>query len=124
MKKRLVGRKTYISVYEKFIVSHMFSWVWLLFSVWISQKSILELGQITGIPFAILIIAGIAYIPGYMNSFLVSSLLLDRQPPFKHQASVFAKYLTGINFRKVYMTSPIAVWCYVQGAFQLKRVWK
>ena len=32
---------------------------------------------------AIFIIAGIAYVPGFMNAFLVSSLLLDKQPKFK-----------------------------------------
>jgi len=34
-------------------------------------------------PFALLIIAGIAYVPGYLNAMLVSSLLMDRQPKFK-----------------------------------------
>ena len=32
---------------------------------------------------AFFIIAGIAYVPGFMNAFLVSSLLLDKQPKFK-----------------------------------------
>lgn len=27
---------------------------------------------------------GIAYVPGYMNAFLLMSLLLDRQPSFKN----------------------------------------
>lgn len=85
MNKRLENRNLYISVLAKFILSHLFSLGWLFFSIWISQRWIMELGQIVSIPAAILIIAGIAYIPGYMNSFLVSSLLLDRQPPFKHQ---------------------------------------
>lgn len=36
-------------------------------------------------PLALLIITGIAYIPGYMNAFLVISLIFDRQPPFKDE---------------------------------------
>lgn len=75
----------YISVSAKFYISHMFSLIWLLFSLWVSKKWIMDLGEVTSIPLALVIITGIAYIPGYMNSFLVSSLLLDRQPPFKHQ---------------------------------------
>lgn len=37
----------------------------------------------TGLLLAIFIIAGIAYIPGFLNAFLISSLLIDRQPPPK-----------------------------------------
>lgn len=33
---------------------------------------------------AIIIISGISYVPGFMNAFLVCSLLLDKQPKFKN----------------------------------------
>ncbi|MGF9711033.1 hypothetical protein [Paenibacillus naphthalenovorans] len=88
-----------------------------------------------------------------MNSFLVSSLLLDRQPPFKHQypANDITVLIAAHNEEKgirdtlrqiscqdyegsihvllvelgyQMLTSPIAVWGYLQEAFQLKRVWK
>ncbi|WP_378154600.1 glycosyltransferase [Chungangia koreensis] len=43
----------------------------------------MNLADVVSFPIALMIIAGISYIPGYMNAFLVMSLLLDRQPPFK-----------------------------------------
>ena len=57
--------------------------VWVVFSVIISIPWLNDLSQLVSKPLAILIIAGIGYIPGYINAFIVVSLLLDRQPPFK-----------------------------------------
>jgi biofilm PGA synthesis N-glycosyltransferase PgaC len=40
-----------------------------------------DLASYIGYPLAVTIIAGIAIIPGFMNAFLVVSLMLDRRPP-------------------------------------------
>ncbi|WP_226375377.1 hypothetical protein [Effusibacillus dendaii] len=54
--------------------------VWMAVAVRLSIPCILDLRLITGQTIAIMIIAGLAYIPGYMTAFLLVSLLLDRQP--------------------------------------------
>ncbi len=79
--ERKPGR--YISVNEKFWIGHSIAFMWLLFSIVISIPWINDLSLLVGKIGAILIIAGIGYIPGYVNAFMVVSLLLDRQPPFK-----------------------------------------
>ncbi|AZU64946.1 glycosyltransferase family 2 protein [Neobacillus mesonae] len=58
----------------------------MIFSIIISIPWVKELGEIVTLPAAIAIITGIAYIPGYLNAFLVVSLLFDRQPAFKTTA--------------------------------------
>jgi biofilm PGA synthesis N-glycosyltransferase PgaC len=43
----------------------------------------ISLSKIITFPVALFIIAGLAYIPGYINAFTVISLLFDKQPSFK-----------------------------------------
>lgn len=76
------SKKYYVNVNMKFWISHVFSLAWLIFSIYLSLPWLNELSSIVSLPVAIVIIGGIAYIPGYMNAFLVVSLLMDRQPPF------------------------------------------
>lgn len=73
----------YIPVLWKFWLSHSVAILWVLLSIVISIPWVMELGELVSIPAAIAIITGIAYIPGYLNAFLVVSLLFDRQPKFK-----------------------------------------
>jgi len=75
--------RKYIPLINKFYMSHIFALLWMLFSVIISIPWLNELGLLITLPVAILIITGISYIPGYMNVFMISSLLLDRQPKLK-----------------------------------------
>jgi biofilm PGA synthesis N-glycosyltransferase PgaC len=77
--------KLYISINKKFVFSHLISVAWLAFSIYLSLPWLEDLSAIISLPLAIIVIGGIAYVPGYMNAFLVMSLLLDRQPPFKNQ---------------------------------------
>ncbi|WP_245578150.1 glycosyltransferase family 2 protein [Alicyclobacillus herbarius] len=49
-------------------------------SIVLSLRWLQELASILSWPAAFFVIAGIAYIPGYLNAFLVASILLD-QPP-------------------------------------------
>ncbi|MFX3636010.1 MAG: glycosyltransferase [Candidatus Pristimantibacillus sp.] len=73
----------YISVKNKFYISHGIALLWMLFSVIVSFPWLEALGTIVTLPVAILIIIGISYIPGYMNAFMISSLLFDKQPKMK-----------------------------------------
>ena len=73
----------YIPVLWRFWICHVIAFLWFLFSVYISIPWIKDLEKVIGIVPAIIIIAAIAYIPGYLNAFMVSSLLFDKQPEFK-----------------------------------------
>lgn len=79
------GYKNYIPVKSKFVAGHIGALLWLCFSIYMSIPWVIDLAKVTNWPLSILIITGIAYIPGYCNTFLVISLLLDRQPPFKNE---------------------------------------
>jgi biofilm PGA synthesis N-glycosyltransferase PgaC len=57
--------------------------LWLCFSVWLSRAWIRTLGQDITLPLAILVITGIALIPGYLNIQLLTSILVDRAPPLR-----------------------------------------
>ncbi|WP_424766932.1 glycosyltransferase family 2 protein [Paenibacillus sp. sgz302251] len=76
-------RRRYIPVKSKFYLSHIIALCWLSFSIFISLPWIYDLGQQITIPLAVFIVVGISYIPGYMNAFMVSSLLFDKQPALK-----------------------------------------
>jgi len=75
----------YIPVKTKFALSHLLAFIWAAFSVYISIPWVKDLAEVGSLPLALFIITGIAYIPGYMNAFLVVSLVFDRQPPFKNE---------------------------------------
>lgn len=63
----------------------MISFTWFLFSIYLSIPWVIDLSEYVTLPIAIIIIGGIAYIPGYMSAFLVISLLIDKQPNFKKE---------------------------------------
>lgn len=73
----------YIPVRTKFLISHLVAFVWMAVSIYLSRFWLQDLAVVVSMPVALLIITGIAYLPGYLNTMLVMSLLLDRQPPFK-----------------------------------------
>ncbi|WP_019240947.1 hypothetical protein [Bacillus sp. AP8] len=73
------GRRFYLSTKKKFWISHAFSACWLAISIYISLPWLHDLASVFSLPFAIFVITGIAYIPGYMSAFLIISLILDRQ---------------------------------------------
>ncbi|KUO77694.1 MAG: glycosyl transferase [Clostridia bacterium BRH_c25] len=80
--------RLYIPVSVKFWLCHMISILWISFSVYISFPWLRDFSKIVTFPAALIIISGIAYIPGYLNAFLVAGLMLDRQPPFKNKYPV------------------------------------
>jgi poly-beta-1,6-N-acetyl-D-glucosamine synthase len=75
----------YVPVIAKFWISHLIALLWLGVSFYLSLPWLNELAGIVSFPVALLIIGGISYLPGYMNAFLVLSLLLDKQPAFKNE---------------------------------------
>lgn len=77
------SRDRYISINQKFVLSLLFGLIWLIVSVYLSLPWLRDLGEILTPVIAFLIIAGIGYVPGMINSFIVMSLLLDKQPSFK-----------------------------------------
>jgi biofilm PGA synthesis N-glycosyltransferase PgaC len=74
-------RDLYFSVPEKFILALTLAVAWVWLSVWLSQRWLADLASVTNWPFALIAIGFIAYVPGFMNAFLLGTLLLDRRPP-------------------------------------------
>ena len=75
--------KRYLSVDKKFLIGHICGLSWMILSIYLSIPWLLDLSKIVTLPVAILIISGIGYLPGYINFFIIISLLMDRQPKFK-----------------------------------------
>jgi biofilm PGA synthesis N-glycosyltransferase PgaC len=80
------GSKLYIPVIVKFWLSHFFAILWTGLSVYISLPWLEDFSRVVTFPAALAIISGIAYIPGYLNTFLVCSLIFDRQPRLKEES--------------------------------------
>jgi poly-beta-1,6-N-acetyl-D-glucosamine synthase len=70
----------YLSVRTKFVLALIGSSIWTLLSVWLAHEWFTDLITHIGLLPGIFLIAGIAIVPGFMNSFLLCSLLLDRRP--------------------------------------------
>lgn len=79
----LIFTKFYLSVPKKFFLSLLTGTIWAFFSYHVAQKWIVELSELSSASIALFIIFGIAIIPGFMNAFMISSLLLDVRPPRK-----------------------------------------
>jgi biofilm PGA synthesis N-glycosyltransferase PgaC len=73
-------RNLYFSVPEKFIFALTIAAAWTSLSIWLSQRWVADLASLTNWAFAIIGISFIAYVPGFMNAFLLGTLLLDRRP--------------------------------------------
>lgn len=73
-------RGLYVPLRVKFALILTFAAAWMGFSVWLSQSWLGELSQVTGFAVALVVIAFIAYVPGFMNAFLIGSILSDRRP--------------------------------------------
>ena len=58
-----------------------FSICWLVLTTWIALPWMRDLARLTDWPVAILVVGGIALVPGLMNAFLAISLLIDKRPP-------------------------------------------
>jgi len=79
-------RGWYLNVRAKFVIACSFAGAWTAFSVWLSLPWLRELAGLTNMTFAVIAITFIAYVPGFMNAFLLSTLTLDRKPARKAAA--------------------------------------
>jgi len=73
-------RRLYLSVRWKFVFSLGMGMLWAALSFWLARDWLHDFSALVGVVPAYLVIFGIAIIPGFMNAFLVASLLLDRRP--------------------------------------------
>lgn len=74
-------RRFYVPVRLKYFLALIAATAWLVFSVYVSRPWLEDLAAISNQAVAIICLTFIAYAPGFMNMFLIVSLLLDRRPP-------------------------------------------
>jgi len=79
----IYNKRFYVSTKVKYILSLIISIFWVSFSLWIAQTWIHSLAEHIGYFLSYTIVSGIAIIPGFLNCFLISSLLLDVRPSRK-----------------------------------------
>ena len=80
LRARPYAHFAYVRVRGKFALAMALSLAWLIFTIWIAMPWMRDLARLTNWPIALLVIGGIALVPGLMNAFLAVSLLLDRRP--------------------------------------------
>ena len=73
-------RRRYLPIGAKFAISCAIAVVWAFLSYQLAVRWIADLSALIGPITAYLAIFGIAILPGFMNAFMVASLLLDRRP--------------------------------------------
>ena len=73
-------RRFYLPVRGKFVVALLFASAWTAFSVWVSLPWLGDLGDLVGPVTAVVVIVFIAYVPGFMNAFLLATIQLDHRP--------------------------------------------
>jgi biofilm PGA synthesis N-glycosyltransferase PgaC len=76
-------RRLYVPLAARVALTFVAGLAWALFSLWLSRKWIHSLGEDIGTPAAVIVIFGIAIIPGYLNIQLLVSLLVDSPPPLR-----------------------------------------
>jgi len=74
------GPRIYVPVRAKFALALTIASAWCAFSVYLSLRWVHDLSALIGLPLAVLVIAFIAYVPGFMNAFLLTTIALDRRP--------------------------------------------
>ena len=70
----------------RFALALLFAGGWMVFSIWVSQLWLGDLADLTHPLLALFVLTFIAYVPGFMNAFLLGSLVLRpsltrRRPP-------------------------------------------
>jgi biofilm PGA synthesis N-glycosyltransferase PgaC len=76
-------RGPYVPLWARVALTVVGGLLWVGFSLWLSQAWIRSLGHDIGTPMAIVVITGIALIPGYLNIQLLISIVVDRPPPLR-----------------------------------------
>jgi poly-beta-1,6-N-acetyl-D-glucosamine synthase len=80
-------RRFYLSVPVKFAIALSAGFAWLAASVWLATPWMRDLAAWGGWAFAIFAVGGVALVPGFMNAFVMTSLVLDRRPPRRRLSS-------------------------------------
>lgn len=81
-----------------FAIALAFASAWTVFSIWVSQPWLGDLGDLTHPLLALAALTFIAYVPGFMNAFLLFSLLMEprrkrrRQPSYPGLTILIAAY--------------------------------
>lgn len=70
----------YLPVRTKFALALVLALAWTGLSIWLSLRWLHDLAAVAGLAFALIAIGFIAWVPGFMNAFLIATLLLDRKP--------------------------------------------
>ena len=76
-------KRRYVSVRAKFSIALTVALIWTTFSVWAASAWMHDLSSLTHPLFALWALTFIAFVPGFMNAFLATSLLLDKRPSRK-----------------------------------------
>ena len=76
-----LNRRLYLTVRTKFIVALAVSIGWFALSLWLALPWMHDLARLSHWAIAIFAVGGIALVPGFMNAFLITSLMIDRRPP-------------------------------------------
>ncbi|HEU4851452.1 MAG TPA: glycosyltransferase [Telluria sp.] len=61
---------------------------WTALSLWIARQWLADLNQLIGKPLTFALIFAVVVVPGVVNAFLVSSLLMDKRPRRRHHDSL------------------------------------
>jgi poly-beta-1,6-N-acetyl-D-glucosamine synthase len=73
-------RRAYVPLKYKLVIAQVFALAWTAFSWYVALPWIDELGGLVSYPVALVVILGIAIVPGYAFAFIFFSLVLDRRP--------------------------------------------
>lgn len=70
----------YITIRKKFWIVFTIASTWMAISIVLAQPWLSDLTEAVGQPLAVFFISFIAIVPGFMNAFVVASMLLDKRP--------------------------------------------
>jgi biofilm PGA synthesis N-glycosyltransferase PgaC len=79
-------RSFYLSIRAKFGIALGIAIAWTTLSVYLAGAWMHDLAQLTAPIFALWALTFIAFVPGFMNAFLATSLLLDARPARRQRA--------------------------------------
>lgn len=78
--------RRYLPVRIKFTLAVITAALWSVCSFYLAQRWLAEMRGVFGMVWAYLILFGIAIVPGYINAFMMSSLVMDRRPVFRESS--------------------------------------
>ncbi|GLI18759.1 hypothetical protein TSYNTROOL_09220 [Tepidanaerobacter syntrophicus] len=113
-------KKRYISVNTKFWISHLVAFIWMLFSAVISIPWVNDLSLVAGKAVAVLIIAGIGYVPGYINAFIATYIMARIKSAPDDVCAVAGAVLVRNSRQNIW--TRLQEWDYFLGIASIKRM--